>query len=135
MGSSQLLFSDTCIGMIADLNWLVLHWNNIDFRLLNINDTGRISKLENETGVISIDPKGKILSCNKIFLTLFGYKNAKRLIGENVKMLMPEPYRSFHDMYLDRYNRTKIPRIIGNERGRVDQINKAMMFVSMFSRW
>ena len=43
---------------------------------------------------------------------LFGYR-ASEAIGENVRMLMPQPYRRDHDGYLDRYLRTNERRIIG----------------------
>lgn len=63
-------------------------------------------------GIITIDNRGLIESINKSAATQFGYKDAE-VIGNNIKMLMPEPYHSEHDGYIHRYNTTKNPRIIG----------------------
>ncbi|UCF77048.1 MAG: PAS domain S-box protein [Betaproteobacteria bacterium] len=43
---------------------------------------------------------------------LFGYSSAE-VLGRNVKMLMPEPYRSSHDSHIKRYLDTGERRIIG----------------------
>lgn len=63
-------------------------------------------------GLIVIDTSGTIHYVNPACLTLFGYtKDA--LIGQNVKMLMPAPFREAHDGYLARHRETGVKRIIG----------------------
>ena len=63
-------------------------------------------------GVISIDTRGRMLSANRRAQTLFGYSEAE-LLGHNVKMLMPEPYRAEHDGYLHSYQTTRVAKVIG----------------------
>ncbi|QPJ64834.1 MAG: PAS domain S-box protein [Candidatus Nitrohelix vancouverensis] len=63
-------------------------------------------------GLILIDAKGEILSVNNAVEDIFGY-NATELIGNNVRMLMPEPDRSKHDQYIKNYLETGKARIIG----------------------
>ncbi|MBV9347863.1 MAG: PAS domain S-box protein [Pseudolabrys sp.] len=62
--------------------------------------------------MIVIDPKGLIQSFSTAAQRLFGYTE-KEVIGQNVKMLMPQPYRDSHDGYLTRYAKTGERRIIG----------------------
>jgi PAS domain S-box-containing protein len=77
----------------------------------------RFSALVRSTpdGVISIDERGTIRSFNPAAEAMFGFK-AAHVIGRNIKMLMPEPYHSEHDGYLDRHMRTGERRIIGTNR-------------------
>lgn len=63
-------------------------------------------------GIITIDSKGIVESINPSACSLFGYTPTD-VIGNNVSMLMPEPDRSRHDGYIERYQRTSDPHIIG----------------------
>ena len=63
-------------------------------------------------GVITIDDSGLMQSCNPAVENMFGYAQ-NELIGRNVSMLMPEPYRSEHDGYLAHYVKGGSPRILG----------------------
>ncbi len=62
--------------------------------------------------IITIDSRGSILSVNPSTERMFGYTTAE-LVGQNVKLLMPSPYREQHDSYLENYQRTRQARIIG----------------------
>ena len=64
---------------------------------------------------IVIEDNGLIRSINPAARAQFGYE-PDEVIGRNVSMLMPEPYRSQHDGYLKRYLRTGERRIIGTDR-------------------
>ena len=62
--------------------------------------------------MIVIDDRGIMQSFSSAAARLFGYAESD-VVGKNIKMLMPSPYRENHDGYLDRYLRTGERRIIG----------------------
>jgi two-component system sensor kinase FixL len=62
--------------------------------------------------MIVIDERGTIQSFSAAAARLFGYA-AGEVIGKNIKILMPSPYRENHDGYIERYLRTGERRIIG----------------------
>ena len=63
-------------------------------------------------GIITIDETGTIETVNPAAAQLFGYEPVE-LIGKNIKLLMPSPYRQQHDSYIERYKDTGEARIIG----------------------
>lgn len=66
-------------------------------------------------GIVTIDIRGTITLFNQAAQRIFGYSEHE-VLGRNISMLMPEPYRSDHDAHLERYNSTGRRKIIGNGR-------------------
>ena len=62
--------------------------------------------------MIVIDPQGVMQSFSATAERLFGYQ-PHEVLGRNVSMLMPSPYREQHNSYLERYLSTGERRIIG----------------------
>ncbi len=63
-------------------------------------------------GIVLIDPAGIIQQVNPSIQRMFDYP-PEELLGQNVKILMPAPWREEHDGYLARYRETGEARIIG----------------------
>ncbi len=73
-----------------------------------------LSAIQEKTvdGMITIDTSGNILSYNRACKHIFGY-STEEAVGQNVKLLMPDPDHSAHDSYLHNYLRTGQKMIIG----------------------
>jgi PAS domain S-box-containing protein len=63
-------------------------------------------------GIVTIDQRGTIQTVNPAVEKTFGYTR-EEMIGQNVKILMPEPFASAHDEYLQSYLTTGRRKIIG----------------------
>ena len=106
--------------MLSLLAWALL---NTRSRALEMANTMTANLRENEErfrsvvdtavdGIIVIGKRGIIEFCNMAAQKIFGY-SASEMIGNNIKMLMPEPYHSQHDGYLENFVSTGKARIIG----------------------
>ena len=96
------------VGIIHDLTvskWADNALREREARLRSILDTV-------PDAIITIDGQGTIESFSPAAARLFGYAE-REVIGKNVKMLMPSPYREMHDGYLEAYRSTGIKHIIG----------------------
>ncbi|CAN5839220.1 hypothetical protein BH11VER1_BH11VER1_35650 [soil metagenome] len=77
--------------------------------------------------IITINEQGLIQSANTATEKMFGYTKAE-MIGKNVSMLMPAPYREQHDGYLSNYRHTGERKIIGIGREVVAQRKDGSVF-------
>lgn len=79
-----------------------------------IESLKRIEAISDSTldAIITIDTSAKVVSCNRSVERIFGWK-MEELLGQNIKVLMPEPYHSEHDGYISNYVAGGPPQIIG----------------------
>jgi two-component system, LuxR family, sensor kinase FixL len=66
-------------------------------------------------GIVTINQEGTVETFNPAAERILGY-TAAEVIGTDVSMLLPEPHRSLHRLYLQHYLRTGQRRIIGAVR-------------------
>ncbi len=78
-------------------------------------------------GIITIDENGIVDSFNPAAEKIFGYSE-QEVIGQNIKMLMPDPYHQEHDSYLSNYKRSGIKKVIGSGREVLGQRKDGSVF-------
>ncbi len=94
--------------------------------IMNLKQTkGALEKSQNQLqsiisnvmdGIITINDNGNIEGFNPAAEQIFGYSQ-QEILGQNVKILMPEPDQSAHDGYILHYLQTGQSKIL-NVRGR-----------------
>lgn len=62
--------------------------------------------------IITIDAQGRMQSVNSATAEMFGYARSD-MVGQPIELLIPEPHRTQHQQYIDRYLQTGEARIIG----------------------
>jgi sigma-B regulation protein RsbU (phosphoserine phosphatase) len=88
-------------------------------------------------GLVLIDESGKVLFFSAGAEALFGFEAAE-VLGANVNVLMPSPYREEHDGYLSAYRQTGKRKIIGVGRevsGRRKDGSVFPMYLSVGEVW
>jgi len=87
-------------------------------RALQLSDADARSRAVLDTlvdGVVTIDERGVIQSFSAGAERQFGW-SASEAIGQNIGILMPDPYRAEHGAYLTNYLRTGEAKVIGKGR-------------------
>ncbi|MEL6322682.1 MAG: PAS domain S-box protein [Pseudomonadota bacterium] len=66
-------------------------------------------------GIVSVNADGVIRLVNPAMSQMFGY-TPEELLGQNIRILMPDRHGDYHDGYMHRYMETGEARIIGKGR-------------------
>ena len=86
----------------------------IRLNAIKLSNAVRLKAILNNTvdGIITINTSGIIETFNPAAEQMFGYSESEA-IGQNVKLLMPDPWRSEHDQYIQNHLQTGESKIIG----------------------
>lgn len=77
--------------------------------------------------IITMNEDRLIETVNTATERIFGYARDE-MVGQNIRMLMPQPYRDLHDSYVNDYLRTGVKKIIGVGREAVGQRKDGTIF-------
>jgi len=80
-----------------------------------------------QDAVVSIDRRGCVVLFNQSAERIFGYR-AEEIIGRKVNTLMAEPYAAEHDEYIERYEKTREAKAIGQIRTVTARRKDGMLF-------
>jgi two-component system, LuxR family, sensor kinase FixL len=115
----------TIIGVGVSWGGELLHRSRLRATVMTRDALAREAHLQSildtvPEAMIVIDERGIMQSFSSAAERLFGYRGPEA-VGQNVKVLMPSPYRENHDGFLARYRATGERRIIGIGRVVVGQ--------------
>jgi two-component system CheB/CheR fusion protein len=92
---------------------LSLNTVNLPENRLQISEKTMSAIFDNAVdGIVIINDKGKILNFNKAAEKIFKF-SIEEAVGKDVTILMPEPHKTRHQSYIERYLNTGIPHIVG----------------------
>lgn len=77
--------------------------------------------------IVIVDERGIVQTFNRAAESMFGYERAQ-VIGRNVSILMPAPFRQEHDSYISEYLQTGRAKIIGIGREAVGKRKDGSVF-------
>jgi diguanylate cyclase (GGDEF)-like protein/PAS domain S-box-containing protein len=99
------------LALLGSLLWGLRHY--LRARRLQASERRLQTLMANMPGaLVTADEAGTIESFNPAAERIFGYA-ADEVVGANVRILMPEPHRSQHDGYLQRYRATGEAHVLG----------------------
>ena len=113
-----LIFSAAAVQIVWVAVWFRGFRRRSALTLSELANQEAVNRSIIETGpdaMLMIDSQGVVSSFSPSAEQLFGWK-AGEVIGNNVSMLMPQPYHGEHDGYIRRYIATGERQIIGKSR-------------------
>jgi diguanylate cyclase (GGDEF)-like protein/PAS domain S-box-containing protein len=109
-GYSPSLYDDLQVLLVTLASLIIAYREN---KALQESESRFRAVVDNAAdGIITINTLGIILGCNRAAEEIFGYP-INKMMGQNINMLMPEPYKSEHDGYLHKYLMTGEKHIMG----------------------
>ncbi|MBZ0106543.1 MAG: PAS domain S-box protein [Sulfuricella denitrificans] len=99
---------------LLGLGFALLRWQVGPLVREMVNARARVHGIVDNSadGIVVIDELGVVESINYSAARIFGYPSFE-VIGRNVNMLMPDPYRGMHDEGIRNYLRTGEAKVIG----------------------
>lgn len=114
IGLATAIVTIAVMMFVAAANWLIRYRQLLSE--IGENETRLKAILETAVdGIITISDHGIVQGYNPAAERILGW-SADEVIGNNIKMLMPEPDQSRHDDYLSNYKKTHYASIIGSGR-------------------
>jgi PAS domain S-box-containing protein len=109
------LVAGTVLGLLIGRNRTDLLMVRVDSRRAQAEARAEAILEAAVDGVVVIDERGIVQSFSRAAERTFGYR-ADEVVGRNVNLLMPEPYRGEHDSYIRNYLATGRAKVIGSGR-------------------
>ncbi len=120
--NGELYWEETNISPVFDANGKITHFVAVKEDITERKQAEQALRESEErirsildttvNGIIITNERGSVESINRAAGSMFGYAE-NEIIGQNINILMPDPYHTEHDGYIDNYLRTGAKKIIG----------------------